>query len=302
MADVTLLDIIKANNADAVAGLIDESAKAHPEFMSLFSRTIKGLNYKTLVRTGLPTVAFRNVNEGVATSKGTYVNKLVETFILAMPWQADKAAADAYEDGAEAYCALEASGIIEAGFQHAASQIYYGVSADDKGFAGFVAQVDSSMVLDAGGTTASTGSSVWAVRSNPKDAALVIGQNGELAVSDVYSQRVLDDSSNPYVAYCQDLNAYLGLQIGNKYSIGQIKDLTEDSGKGLTDDLLAKLIELFPVGKLPDFFFMNRRSLRQLRNSRTATNPTGMPAPFPTEALGIPIMVTDAITSTETLS
>jgi hypothetical protein len=32
-----------------------------------------------------------------------------------------------------------------------------------------------------------------------------------------------------------------------------------------------------------------------LQASRTATNPTGAPAPFPENAFGIPIVVTDAL-------
>jgi len=39
--------------------------------------------------------------------------------------------------------------------------------------------------------------------------------------------------------------------------------------------------------------------LKQLRDSRTATNVTGAPAPRPTEVEGIPIIVTDAIVNTE---
>jgi len=46
---------------------------------------------------------------------------------------------------------------------------------------------------------------------------------------------------------------------------------------------------------------MNRRSLKQLQVSRTATNATGAPAPFPQESFGVPIIVTDAILSTEAL-
>jgi len=38
-----------------------------------------------------------------------------------------------------------------------------------------------------------------------------------------------------------------------------------------------------------------------LRNSRTATNATGTGAPFPTEVEGIPIVVSDAVTSTEAI-
>jgi hypothetical protein len=44
---------------------------------------------------------------------------------------------------------------------------------------------------------------------------------------------------------------------------------------------------------------MNRNALRLLRQCRSAYSPTGAPAPFPTEAFGIPIVVTDQILSTE---
>lgn len=50
---------------------------------------------------------------------------------------------------------------------------------------------------------------------------------------------------------------------------------------------------------LPNYIVMNRRSAAQLRKSRTATNATGAPAPWPTEIEGIPIIVTDAIGNAE---
>ena len=70
----------------------------------------------------------------------------------------------------------------------------------------------------------------------------------------------------------------------------------------LTDILIANLLGKFPAGKVPDVLLMTRRSLHQLQASRTATNPTGAPAPFPQEAFGVPIAVTDAISNIETLA
>ena len=110
---VTLVDIATANGSDQVVGLVDEAAKAHPEITLGAARTISGINYKTLVRTAVPTVAFRDLNEGAAIVKGTYENRLVECFTLEVPWEADKAVADRYEDGAEAYLALEAGAMME---------------------------------------------------------------------------------------------------------------------------------------------------------------------------------------------
>jgi hypothetical protein len=44
---------------------------------------------------------------------------------------------------------------------------------------------------------------------------------------------------------------------------------------------------------------MSRTSLYELWNSRTATNPTGKEAPLPAEAFGIPIIVTDGLSESE---
>ena len=299
--DPTLLDIAVMNGSDGVAGLIEEATEAHPELTIGYARTISGINYKTLVRTANPTVAFRNANEGTATDKGVYENRLVETFILDPQWQVDQAVADRHEDGAAALIALEASAILEGAMQTLASQFYYGTDSDSKGFPGLVSAYDSSnMQVKAGGSTADSQSSCWGVRFGAKDVGWVWGNGGQLEVSDATLERVLDGSSNPYWAYCQHLTAYPGLQVCSVNSAGRICNINEDDdSKPLTDAYIADLLALFPVGKLPSVLFMNRKVLAGLRGSRTATNPTGAPAPFPTEAFGIPIYVTDAITNTE---
>ena len=302
MAMPTLLDIAKANGRDGVADLISETSKAVPEVTMGFARTIKGLNYKTLVRTGLPTVGFRNANEGAAATKGTYENRLVETYIFNPRWTCDKAVADASEDGAAGYIAMEASAIMEAAFQWLGAQFFYGTSNDSKGFPGLLAAVDTTnMVYDATGSTSNTGSSVWAVKFGPKDVAWVYGLNGQLSLSDP-SEAPYYDGTNYFTAYWQELLAYPGLQVGNTRCIGQIKNLTEQTNKMLTDAMVYELLAKFPVGGPPDVLFMNRRSLKQLRASRTATNATGVPAPLPTEVGGIPIAVTDSILSTEAIA
>ena len=185
------------------------------------------------------------------------------------------------------------------------SQFYYGNSTggDAKGYPGLLQMYDSTnMVVDAGEPRLATGSSVWAVRFGPKAVQWVYGNDGQLAVSDVTEQRVLDANSTLYTAYCQELLARPGLQVATKYAIGRIKKLTADCGKGLTDLSISQLLAKFPVGNKPDYLFMSRRSLMQLQSSRTATTPTGSPAPIPQESFNIPIAVTDSILDTEALT
>lgn len=303
----TLLDIAKLNGSDKVVGLIEEALVLAPEVSLFPARTIRGTSYKTVVRSALPTTQFRNANEGVASSKSTFVNRLVETFILDAQIKVDKAVADAYEDGPAALQAIEAAGVVGSALKLLGSQIWYGVGTggDAKGFPGAIGVHDTTnMVVDAGGTTAGTGSSVWGVKFGPQYAQMVLGNNGSLQLSDWMTQQVTDANSNLYTAYCSALTAYPGLQVGNIYSVGRIKKLTEDSGKGLTDALIASLLQKFQtnLGMFPDVLFMTPRSLYQLRASRTATTPGGTPAPIPTEVFGVPIQVTNQILNTEALT
>jgi hypothetical protein len=202
-------------------------------------------------------------------------------------------------------------GIVKGAFLDLAQQFYYGSDHGGAatGFPGLVEVYDAdNRCVDAGGTTESTCSSIWFVKRGIQDVSLVIGQNGSLQVDPVRVQKMPAPDFDPdhpafLTMYIQEMLAWIGLQVGSVNSCVRIKKVTEDAGHTLTDDLLAEAIMKFPVGWKPDVCFMTRRSLTQLRQSRTAVNPTGAPAPFPDSTLdGVPIKLTDAILNTETLA
>ena len=113
---------------------------------------------------------------------------------------------------------------------------------------------------------------------------------------------MVDANNNRFSAYIQEMLAHVGVRVGNKYSVGRIKNVTAQAGKTLTDAMIGSLLSKFPVGYMPDALFMSRRSLEQLRASRTATNATGTEAPTPTEAHNVPIIPTDSILDTEAIA
>lgn len=317
MSRPTLLDIAKRNLGDAEVGLIEESIVHVPELTGVDNeygrtfpgvgqvKTIAGLHYKTKVRTSLPTAGFRDANEGVTVGKSTFENRLVETFILNPRWECDKAVADRDEEGPEAFIADEASGMLQAAFLQAARNFYYGRTAPGhaKGCPGLIDIYDATnKVVDATGTTANTGSSVWLIKWGPQDVRWVVGRNGELTISDVRTETLRDAAGNPFTGYVQELLAYLGVQVGSVHSVVRIKKITADATKGLTDELLYEALAKFPEGVRPDMIAMTQRSREQLRASRTATNATGAPAPTPQDIEGIPIIVTSALSNTESLS
>jgi hypothetical protein len=304
MPVTTLLDIAIQNGSDAVVGLIEDVRRAHPEISNGAARTIVGTSFKTLARTSLPTVGFRQANAGSTPQKSTWENRVFSCHVLNPRWEIDVAVADAHEDGAAVAIANEAAGQMESAMVTLGAQFYYGAGTggDANGPPGLIQLHDTAQVVDAGGTTDSTASSLWAVRWGGQGVTWLWGQNGELALSEIAKQRVTDAAGGVYSAYCQEILARPGLMVGEKYAVGRIKKLTADSGKGLTDALISELLSKFPAGRGPDALYCSRRSLFQLQKSRTATNATGAPAPIPNESFGVPLFVTDSILDTETLA
>lgn len=309
--NTTLLDLAKLNGADPVVGLIEEVATASPEVVTIPARTIRGTSYKTVVRNSRPSVAFRSANEGTAATKSNFTERLVEAFILSARIEVDKAVARGYEDGPEALQAIEGAGVMRAALSTVGSQTIYGRSAGSKGFIGlqeFISTFGDELVVDAGGTTSATGSSVYAIKAGAQGVQYVYGNGTSFDLSPFREGDAADANGNRFAAYISDLTAWIGLQCVNKYAIGRIKKCTADSGKGVTDAKIAELLSKFPVGERPTHLLMSRRSAFQLQISRTMTASTkqeaftGVLPGTPTESFGIPIIVTDSIADNEALA
>lgn len=316
-AALTMLDLAKLQGNDSVVGLIEENIKYSPEVALLPMRTIRGTSYKTGIRTGLPTTAFRAANEGQTPSKSTFRQALIEAFIFGGQIEVDKAVADAHEDGAAALQAIEASGVMQSALRTLGKQVFYGVTQDAKGFPGLKAATPKStttlagddLSIDATGTTASTASSVYLVKFGVQDVQLIGGNNRAWELDEFTVQQIVAANSGKLTAYVAGLTGWIGMQIGNENCVRRILNLTADSGKGLTDALLARAMATFPVGMAPDAIFMSRRSRSQLQTARTVTlqgQGTTRPqqpaiAPLPTEYDGVPIVVTDSILNTDSI-
>lgn len=313
MSRITLLDVAKMNGSDAVVGLVEESIQFAPEVNLFPVDTISGTSFKTLVRTGLPSVDFIAASSGIASSKSTFENKLFECGLLGGRIEIWKSVLDSPENGAPADIrTAESMGVMEAAFRKVGRQIFYGKTAlgSALGFVGLVSFVDPSMIVDAGGNAADTGSSVYFVKFGAQNVRLVMGRNGTMELSDFRVESLTDANGNKGPGEVADLASWVGLQCASKNSVVRIKNLTAQDGKGLTDALIADALDKFPSGYVPDAIFMSRRSRTQLRKSRTivlngqGTTRPNQPtiAPTPTEYEGIPIIATDSILNTEPIA
>lgn len=337
MATLTLLDIAKRSGSDRAIGLIEDVVTFAPEVGVLACRPISGVSFKSTLRTGYPTSAFRTVGDGVVPSKSTYVQKLAECFYIdtqlqvpeELPASEDKSVGDVLAD--ETSGGMAATGIT------LGTQLYYGTAADSKGFQGLTTFVGSSnsLTVTAGGTGAVT-TSVWLVYMDEKGVHFVSGNtaaarpagnpgepSGEPAIvappfsmnSWTKQQVAIGTAGKVAMAYVNNYSGWIGLAYGSDYSAFRVRNVsTQSSANYFTDNQAALLLSKVPIhirnsGKLR--WFMNRTAAYTLQISRSVVTPanvsggqTGAPlaAPLPTECQGFPITITDSLVQTETAS
>jgi len=305
MADdlFSLADLVTINDRNLadinVSDLFDDA----PLIRTLAATTASnGTLHKYVKQTGAPVVGFRTVNTGKDYDSSVDTLVTVTLKYLDAGVVMDKAIASGYKDGRDALLAREVMRHLRAAYFEAEEQLINGTGNDADGFSGIYDSLNalsSDFVIDAGGApdTNPTGlSSVILLRSvsDLSHVAVVAGNEGMIDVGEAYSTQAVDASGDMFGAWAVDVAAWMGLQVGSANSIARIANI-DDAGSKCTDALIYSALQQFAAAQQPTHIVMGRRSLEQLRQSRTATNATGAPAPRPTEVEGIPIVVTDAI-------
>lgn len=308
MADdlLSLSDLIKINDRNLADIMVSDLLDEAPLLAALAADTASnGTQHKYTKETGAPVVGFRDPNTGrdLDSSNDTLVTVTLK--ILDATFGIDKAIADAFDRGRDALIARELRRHLKAAFFHAEKQLIQGTGNEADGFTGFVdaATIDElsdDMVIGAGGSSAATSCYLIRTNNDVADATVIAGQGGNIEVGETHVELMEDGSGKKFPGYVTPAQGWLGLQVGSIHSIGRVANIDDGSNK-LDDDLIYQGLEQFPASRQPTLLLMSRRSLRQLRNSRTATNATGAPAPRPTEVDGIPIVVSDGVSNDETV-
>lgn len=350
----TAAEIAQVSGTRFLQGLIDYSRTATPIFSSFSARQITGTRFKTLALGALPTEpTFVALNEGYTNSKALFtlgefalsrINRMVkvQTSSEAL-WNAENIASE------QDYFTIQAMYSFKTALLHIEKVMLYGTSYDAKGFPGMkqltpaltantltyatpTAPEDDGYVrsfINAGGTTASTASSVYAVKFGPLDAQMVMGGPNGIAgfLNLTPKERVLQSVVDPVDGLTKDDwfnvstgEGYVGLSVAGsnettrgyaQQCVRRIGNVTGDTGKGVTEALLDYLIESFPSDKKPDAIYLSARSLRQFRASKPVAsivvNDGGVVSsatvtqPLADNHRGIPLIVSDNILNTDAI-
>lgn len=257
-------------------------------------------SFTVSVRTSNPTASFRHANEGTASSIATFENRTFAMQLLEGLINIDKKgiAMGASDDGARVML-QHMTGAAESAAQALVNQLWYGTIKDAKGFPGLYELYDPTNDVNAGGSSAT--SSVWMVEMGVEGPTLYSGNGDGLAMGEwKETLHTLSDGKSLEVLY-NTIGGYFGLTLFSKLKAIRIKNIDAGSNK-LTDTLLYSAIQKAEeIGMRPTHCFMTPRSQFQLRASRTATNPTGAPAPIPTIVpdTNVPIISTINLSNAE---
>lgn len=322
----TLLDVAKRMDPDGKAAKIAEMLSQDNEILDDMPWIEGNLptGHRVTVRTGLPTAAWRKLNQGVPRSKST-VAQIDETTAMLEAWSdVDKDIAEL--NGLESDFRLsESSAFIESMNQVMASTVFYGnsVSAPES-FLGFAPRFDDvpttaggaenkDNVIDAGGT-GSTNTSIWLIGWGPNTVHGIYpkASMAGLQHTDLGLDTVLDVNGNPYRAYRDHYQWKCGIALRDWRYVVRIANidvttLVSDAAAGANlINLLTKALErIHSLNGVRPVFYMNRtvRSiLRQQQVNAVKSSTLSVEDLYGKRVLmasEVPVRRTDALLNTE---
>lgn len=297
---LTFLDVIQSKDCQDFVSATYTNAK---EIELINSESINGYEERTLVKTADGTFEFRDFNEGsnitlpqyeVRTCKCANANPILKIDILLyQQWEADGSLYQKIDDIKKDY--------FEGVIKQLGKQFYYGEPRDnsaatiEKGFPGINSMVIPGLRFSAGGSTANKQNSLWFICSGSRFCSMVYGggQGQPFSFSEMRKETSYDANGKPLTVMVSDFTMFPAVRIKRPQSIACIKNIQGTFNDNMIGRAVAKMRSF---GMEPDFALTTPAVIELLRESRTATNPIGTPAPDPVEVgNGIPIYWTTSL-------
>jgi hypothetical protein len=284
---------------------------------------------QTAIRTGLPAVYWRLMNQGVPNSKSTTAQVTEQCGNLQARSQIDQDEAE-LNGNTNDYRLSESMAFVEAMSQEFAETLIYGAASNPEEFVGLANRYTSTSdsngqnILLAGGSGADN-TSIWLCGWGAKSMYGIFpkGSKAGLTHEDLGLDDAFDGSNNRYRAYMDLYKWKGGLTVKDwRYAV-RIPNIDVSDLAGLTGTqaitastsiikLMSRAIDRLPTqAGISPVFYANRTVLSHLRMiglEKSSSAVTVEPAInqfgqsiFETKFLGIPVRLNDAITEAESL-
>jgi hypothetical protein len=325
----TLVDLAELPKSQDVADIINLLAQYNPILTDAPSFECNdGTSHKTTVMTGLPSVIWGRLYQGVPATKGTRQTVKDTCGYMKTACEVDADMVDVFEKAEDkANMRLsEAEAHLEALSQEAASSIFYAdIRTEPDKFMGFAPRFsdlsadNGTQIIDGGGV-GNDNTSIWFITWDRSGSHLLRPKGANLGIerkdagNEYYAQ---DGNGDKYHAYREDFKWHIGLTVRNWQYISRVanidvSDLTIDAATGadvvnlMTEAYYAHKGRRLQKGKT--IIYANTNIVKYLDyQARYKTDQNlfltyGEQGPNAKEVLmfrGLPIHETDALLNTE---
>jgi hypothetical protein len=319
----TLADLAKRIDPDGKVPVIVELLNTTNEILTdmTFQEGNLPIGDRLTMRTGLPDVYWRLINQGVPSSKSSTVQVTEQCGMVEARSEVDKALAE-LGGNPNGYRKSEAMAFLEAMSQNMATTLFYGNSSiDPEKFTGLSPRYSSTTAANGanillGGGSGSDNTSVWLVGWSPRTCYGIVPKGGKAGIEheDLGLGDAFDSDNNRFRAYMEWWKWTAGLALKDwRYVVRipniDVSNLVADSSAADLLTLMSNAQEALPsTGGIRTAFYMNRTVKSVLRNQARAAVSSGGGLTFENVAgksvmsfASIPVRTCDAILNSEEL-
>jgi hypothetical protein len=278
---LTLADWAKRMDPDGKVPVVAELLSQSNEILedAVFTEGNLPTGHRLTIRTGLPSVYWRSINQGVPASKSTTAQVDESCGMLEAYCKVDKDLAD-LNGNTGAFRLSEDSAFLEAMNQAQAQTLFYGnPSTDPRQFLGLaprysaISGAGNAQNVLSGGGTGSTNTSIWLVvwGENTVFCPFPKGSKAGILHEDQGQLTVYDTNSNPYQAYQTHYQWKNGLAVKDwRYVVRianiNVTNLVNNSSPADIIALMSRALDRIPnFGMGRPVFYMNRTVYSFLR-------------------------------------
>lgn len=267
-----IIDVLKAGG-DGIGDVVEALTQLTPFMKDANVITCnKGAKHVSSIRTGLPSVSWGALYQGIAQSKGAYTQVEDTTGFIEGLSSVDSRLLKLKPEQSAKLRLMEANGFLETMAQTLESAVFYSnVLINGKQFHGLAPRYNTlanANVVNGGGS-GSDNASIWFVTHGDGQTSMLTPENIPAGVmrEDKGEQRVLDGSGNPYYVKEEMFTQHAGIAVKDWRYNARVANID-------VSDLIAGSTALNPLMRKAYYKLQGRRAYKMEKSGEMSTGRT----------------------------
>ena len=269
-----LIDVMKAGG-DNIGDVVEALVQLTPFMQDANVITCNdGTKHRSSIRTGLPSVSWGALYQGIQQSKGNYTQVEDTTGFVEGLSSVDERLLNLKPAEAQKLRMMEGQGFLEAMAQTVDRAIWYSnVNINGKQFHGLAPRYNSltNPNVVSGGGTGADNASIWIVTHGDMQTSIITPENITAGVKreDMGRQRVLDANGNPYYVKEEMFSQHVGVTVKDWRFNGRLCNID-------VSDVIAGTVALNPLLRKVYYRLHGRRSYKMEREGQVSPGRTAI--------------------------